>query len=282
MRGLDYDGVFKELFEQDRPAVLGHLTGGVEISRVLKTEFPRTIRRTVDFLFLGSDDRIYHLEFQAYNFGKIAYRQGICCFLIGQSHPGHEIRQIVLYVGSRKMTMPDGVDFGGASCSYRIVDFRNIDADVLLGSGHPGDLALAVLARGGGDRLPEILGRAKRLPAEVRERVTAQIVVLSGLRKLSWRVKSEMKSMGLAIDIEKNALLSEWHREARDKGRAEGRVEGRVAGMAALVAKQLSEKFGGLPKWARQRVDAAKPNQLDLWASRLLSADTLEDVIGRR
>ncbi len=84
--------------------------------------------------------------------------------------------------------------------------------------------------------------------------------------------------MGLAIDIEKNALLSEWHREARDKGRAEGRVKG----MAALVAKLLSEKFGGLPKWARQRVDTAKPNQLDLWATRLLSADTLEDVIGRR
>jgi flagellar biosynthesis/type III secretory pathway protein FliH len=93
--------------------------------------------------------------------------------------------------------------------------------------------------------------------------VAAQIVVLSGLRRMSVRVQSEMKNMGVAIDVENNPLLAKWHREAKDKGRAKGRAEG----MAALVNRQLSEKFERLPKWAQQRV---------------LTADSLEGVIGKR
>jgi hypothetical protein len=261
------------MFEVDRPSVLGKLTG-TSVKRVLNVECPRRLKRAVDFLFVGMDDKIHHLEFQARNFKKIVYREGVCCFLIGESHPGMDIEQTVLYLGRAKMKMPNSVSFGKTSCTFRLVDIRDIRVEDLLASGNPADLALAILAGGGTEQVPEILRRVKRLRPDVRERVAAQIVVLSGLRRLEGRVQLEMKNMGVAIDVENNPLLAKWHREAMDKGRSEG--------MAALVTRLLSEKFERLPKWAQRRVDSGSPKQLERWATRVLTADSLEGVIGKR
>jgi hypothetical protein len=63
----------------------------------------------VDLLFLSHDDCVNHLEFQATNFRRIPYRQGLYRFLIGDAYPGRIVRQTVIYVGARKMSMPAGV-----------------------------------------------------------------------------------------------------------------------------------------------------------------------------
>jgi hypothetical protein len=47
----------------------------------------------------------------------------------------------------------------------------------LVAGGRPGGYALAMLARGGGDRLREILERVGRLPGPQGERVLGQVVV---------------------------------------------------------------------------------------------------------
>ncbi|MFO0982509.1 MAG: DUF4351 domain-containing protein [Planctomycetota bacterium] len=52
------------------------------------------------------------------------------------------------------------------------------------------------------------------------------------------------------------------------------------AGSRAMLDKQLRRKFGDLPPAARDSLEHATPQQLDLWAERILTAQRLEDVFG--
>lgn len=63
------------------------------------------------------------------------------------------------------------------------------------------------------------------------------------------------------------------------KWRAKGRAEGRVEGRAELVLKQLSIRFGALPKRAEARVRRGSIGELDAVAERLLTAATLKEAL---
>jgi hypothetical protein len=63
---------------------------------------------------------------------------------------------------------------------------------------------------------------------------------------------------------------------------AEGKAEGKAEGMTTLLAEMLCVKFGPLPKWAETRIRSAKPLQAERWGRKLLTANSLEAVIGKR
>jgi hypothetical protein len=63
--------------------------------------------------------------------------------------------------------------------------------------------------------------------------------------------------------------------EALAKGRAEGEARGR----AEVVLRQLTLRFGPLPADVAERVRGADVSLLDDYAERLLTAQSLEDVL---
>ena len=84
--------------------------------------------------------------------------------------------------------------------------------------------------------------------------------------------------MSVIIDIRKNPLLMRWSRELFEEGKAEGAAEGR----AEVLHQLLEAKFGPLPKWAAQRLKGANTSQLERWTGKILTAASLEAVLGRR
>ena len=112
------------------------------------------------------------------------------------------------------------------------------------------------------------------LPTAQRDRLIAQIAVLSGLQEF----KMEVEEMGAYINIEENVIL----REIRDNGRAEGLAEGLVAGVAKTLRDLLETKFGPLPAWATQRISGGSPEQMQLWTRKVLTARSFEGVLGNR
>lgn len=63
-------------------------------------------------------------------------------------------------------------------------------------------------------------------------------------------------------------------------GLAEGEAKGRVEGRVELLLRLLDRRFGSVSVEARARVEAGTVEQLDAWAERLLTAGSLEDVLG--
>ncbi|MBI1789076.1 MAG: hypothetical protein HYR60_16215 [Acidobacteria bacterium] len=225
----------------------------------------QVLERRADLVLLLEDGTILHIEFQSTNDKDMAYRAGIYCVLLGYRYHCR-VRQVVLYAGQAKMRMPAGVDLGETRIAYWLIDIRTLESEALMASGRPGDLALAMLANGGPDRVMEIIRRANELKGPERQRVLAQLVLLCGLRQLTGRLTMELKSMGATIDIAKNEILRDLVRD----------------GQVSIVRGQLETKFGKLPKWVDERLGHAKLSDVERWSKKLLTAETLDDVLGKK
>ena len=64
--------------------------------------------------------------------------------------------------------------------------------------------------------------------------------------------------------------IKEWEKELIEKGIEQGEAE--------MLLRQLERKFGEIPPECRQRIDDADSQQLLLWAERILSAETMDQV----
>ena len=162
------------------------------------------------------------------------------------------------------------------------MDIRVLSVDELLETGRPSDCALAVLAGDGPDRLREIVGSIAALPDNSeRDRVIAQLMVLSGLRALDRQVEQEWSFMSV-IDVTKNSTIMRWRREDEAKGREVGREEGALWAIQKTLRSLMKTKFGRVPVWAQQRLASATSTQLEEWCQKILVADTIEGVVGKR
>jgi hypothetical protein len=57
-------------------------------------------------------------------------------------------------------------------------------------------------------------------------------------------------------------------------------MEGRMEGRSAVLLRQLTKRFGpDIPgSEVQERLRTAEPEQIDLWAERILDAKTLDEV----
>ena len=265
---LSYDAVFKDLFQRDHPTLLTLLTGGVAVKRSLNVELAIVQERKPDLLFELVDGSLFLVDIQGANDRVMDYRIGIYILVASEKY-GKQVRAVVLYTGMKKLRMVGRLDAGSVKVNYEIIDIRQFDAETLLRGG-PGDWALALLANGGPERRGEIIAKAMALPSPQRERLLVQLFVLSGLRHLDKEIKMEMEEMGAYIDIQENVILKDiW-----DKGKAEGAM--------AILSGLLEEKFGPVPDWAVVRLREATEQQTQLWSRKVLTASTLEAVVGRK
>ena len=260
-----YDLVVKDLFQRDHPSLLDQLTGGVPVREILNVELARVEERRADLVLSLADRTILLIEFQSGNDQDMPYRMGIYCLLLGQKYR-RRVRQVVLYVGQAKMRMEDHVDLGETKAACTLMDIRETDSQKFMTSGRPGDLALAMLANGGPEQVSEIARRAATFEGAERQRVLTQLVVLSGLRQLSGQLTMELKAMGITTDpFYRHPMVKKAMRDDRAK----------------LIRRMLETKFGKLPKWVDERLEKAKSDEIERWAKKLLTAGTLEGVLGR-
>jgi hypothetical protein len=273
----DYDGVLKDLFQKDPSTILKDLAAGAAIQEVLSGDFQEMQQRRADLVLRLADQSILNIEFQSENHKDVPYRVGIYGLMMGQRYRV-PVRQVVLYVGQKRLSMEDSLDIGSVQVRYRLVDIRAFQAEDLLRSGKPGDLALAVLASGGTEKLAEIVRCAAQLAPPARNRALTQLTLLSGLRRLSGKFRMEVRRMGLMIDLRENVILREWYDEAVAKGRSEGRTEGVTEGSSRVVRELLQAKFGPLPAAVQQLLARASTSDVERWAIRILKADTLDAV----
>ena len=66
----------------------------------------------------------------------------------------------------------------------------------------------------------------------------------------------------------------------RREGRDQGRREGEVLGKRGTLLLQLRQRFGRVPAAAAALIDKAGAAELDVWSGRVLTASSLDDVLG--
>jgi hypothetical protein len=68
----------------------------------------------------------------------------------------------------------------------------------------------------------------------------------------------------------------------RREGRKEGEARGELSGKRELLLRLLRQRFGRLPATTTARIDKAAAADLTRWADRMLTAASLDEVLGTK
>ena len=87
---------------------------------------------------------------------------------------------------------------------------------------------------------------------------------------------------GVLIPLEQ-LRESSFYQSILEEGRKEGRrqvyEEARLEGAGDVLRWQLEQRFGALPHWAAEKIEAADLATLERWCIRIMDAESLEDVL---
>ncbi len=101
----------------------------------------------MDFLAKLEDESMLHMEFQSFNDTNMPWRMLRYYTAIAEKYQTHNIKQLLVYVGNRKLRMKSRLRLRNLTFSYEMIDIRQIDCKVLLESPDPMDRLLACLCK---------------------------------------------------------------------------------------------------------------------------------------
>jgi hypothetical protein len=115
--------------------------------------------------------------------------------------------------------------------------------------------------------------------------------ILELLRFIDWMLRlPEKLELQLRRDFilieeeQKMRYVTSWERFAEERGvelgEARGIQLGEARGEAKTLLKLLKLKFGNVPVWVEEKVNSADKVQLDYWVDNILTAESLESLLG--
>ncbi|MYM30889.1 DUF4351 domain-containing protein [Duganella sp. CY15W] len=110
------------------------------------------------------------------------------------------------------------------------------------------------------------------LPEPYQKRYWQAVLKLEKERKVEWITPLEQSF------IDKGR--QEGEQKGRQKGLQEGLEQGRKEGAVALLARQLIQRFGPLPRSALNKLASADLAQLEIWSDALPAAQSLKRLLG--
>jgi len=271
----EYDVALKLLLQGPASLTMRELTG-TAVAKWLDVELPKVQNLRLDLLGETIDGGLIHLELQSGNDDAMPLRMAEYCLGVFRLF-GRFPRQVVLYVGEPPLRMQKELRGPDVLFEYRLIDIRMLDGDRLLESPDVGDNIIAILARLGDHKetVHKIVERIAGLAVAARETALAQLMIVAGLRHLSKTVEQEARKMPIDLDIRDHEVLGPLIIEAEQKGRQEGRLEGEII----VLRRQIEKRFGALSGWAREKLAALSPSQLEDLSDRVLDATSVEELL---
>jgi predicted transposase YdaD len=139
-------------------------------------------------------------------------------------------------------------------------------------------LPFVPLMRGGQRELEQGVERlADVVEEEQRRELSLHFLLLGGLR---YDREALLDLIGRANMIPLEELReSSFYQYIVEEGLKEGMEKGLQQGEVALLRRQLQRRFGPLPEWAVQKLEAADRATLEAWGVRLLDAPSLDETL---
>jgi hypothetical protein len=104
-----------------------------------------------------------------------------------------------------------------------------------------------------------------------RGETLAELLILAGLRSLAEVVEQEVKQMPILNDIMDHPVIGREIRRGMERGREEGERH--------LVLRQAEKRFGPIPAWAKQKIEAISGADLEAVGLRLLDVRSIEELL---
>ena len=113
-----------------------------------------------------------------------------------------------------------------------------------------------------------------RLPKELQKQLREDLNVLEEESKMVYVTSIEQ----LAKEEGMQKGLQEGMQQGMQQGVQQGIRQGRLEGKLQLLERQLTQRFGELPNWVRDRLAQSEEKTLDSWTDAVLTASSLDQV----
>jgi len=252
--------------EQFAAWILGESPGTVS---VLKTELGIEPIRADSLVFLGTPDRILHLEFQTRWPSKppIEFRMLDYWVRLYRQYQVPIIQVVIVLLPPTAGTViRNSFQVGKTQHHFQVVCLWEQDPQVLLS-----DLALLPLAPLAATSQPEdllrqVAAQIGQLESEQRQELSTYTQIFAGLKFKQPLIRQIFREGMMRESVIYQEILQE------------GRQEGRQAEASALILRQLNRRFGGVtPAWAT-RIRGLSLEQLEALAEALLDFAEVADL----
>lgn len=239
-------------------------------------ELPAVQQPRVDLLCRLANGELLHIELQSANDPQMPLRMAEYALHIYRIF-GRFPRQIVLYVGDAKVTMPTKLRGSRFLFHYTLIDLRELSAEPFLNSPRIADNVLAILlnVKDRKAAITQILSSIAKLEGPDRDGALAQFLILSGLRKLSADISRQVSQMPILNDIMDHEVLG----PVLQKGLEQGIEQGTHQSHVTLLRRLIEKRFGLLSPATAQRLSQLSTAQLESLADRILDAPTLDSLL---
>ncbi|MES1257214.1 MAG: DUF4351 domain-containing protein [Acidobacteriota bacterium] len=272
---LEYDTALKNVLQKLTADRLKQVTG-FAVTRWHNVELPVVRSLRADLLGETAEAELVHIELQSSNDADMALRMAEYALAIRRRF-GRLPAQVVLYVGHARLKMRTTMEGSHLAFSCPVVDIRELNAERWLESEKVEDNVVAILLGCGNEReaIRRILkGIAASDPAR-RPGAFAELVLLAGLRKIGDIIEHEARQMPILNDIMDHEVIGPLLR----RGMELGRIDGRIDGERHIVLHMLTQRFGPVPDWAKNRIEKMSTAEIEDIAARLLVAPGLEALL---
>lgn len=250
-----YDKIFKENIGEFF-LTLSEKYLGIRIakSQELKDKLQTTLEREADFLRLIQDETgkqlILHLEFQTQNEKNMVYRMQEYFAILQKKHQ-LPIRQFVIYISDKEMTMTTTLPKEEVYTGFEVLNLQKISYQKFLQSDIPEEIILAILANFEKEEVEKVLqqiikslGRTGQEQLKL-EKYIRQITVLSRLRNLSELTEKIVEKMAWTYDIETDAFYKRGLEKGMEKGMEKSNIKGiqNALKQQVLTVAQIADLF---------------------------------------
>jgi len=206
-------------------------------------ELKRIEKREADIVALCKIDNkksILHIEIQNDNAKNMHFRMLRYYVDIKELYPNLPVFQYVVYIGKKKLSMPNSINTDLLDYSYNIIDLATIDCEKFIKMDTPDALVLAILCdfkdKNEKDVIKYIIKRLKTLTQDDYQlsKYMVALETLSENRNLQNLIE-EVEKMLRDIKIEN---LPSW-RIATQRGLQQGLEQGLQQGQRAIVINAL-------------------------------------------
>jgi predicted transposase YdaD len=260
------------------------LLGLAPVTEWLNVELPKLQNRRADLVGRTASREIIHIELQRRNDPRMPLRMAEYALAILRIHKQYP-RQLLLFVGNRKLTMRPRLETRGMSFRYEQVDIREMDGERLIESKKLSDNVLGLLARldNTAEGIRKVLLKIARLNPGERQDALALLFSAAELRDLQHNVKEEMKKVPFNVKTSINdKTFGPWIRkgmeEGLEKGLEKGREKGRDEGLALATRFVLNKRFGHLPPGISRRLSGLSETQAQQILAGVLEGKTLAQL----
>lgn len=212
-----YDKIFKENVDATIGSFIHKILKiNIKESEDIVLKLQRTKEREADFLKIVTNDKgekfILHIEYQVANDNEMIHRMIDYWNLLVRKYD-LRVEQYVIFLGDEKITMKVKIDYPNMKFYYRLIDFKELDAQLFLKSDVPEEMILAILGDHRNDNASkivfEVVKRIEQLQPQTleKQKIFQQLLVLGRLRKLDLNIQQVMDSISQYIKIEEDVLF---------------------------------------------------------------------------